>query len=133
MLNSLSADTTSLHPPQRASKCTLTIFYLIFCSWYVWFLSLRKLGDNCIQTFHLRRYIVRYTVGNLVLRRRAFSPGIICKKAFLTGQVLIKGIYLSKALTRMKIFLYKQELLFCQGDGYFWPHCCMNNIYISHR
>ena len=26
----------------------------------------------------------------------------------------------------MKIFLYKQELLFCQGDGYFWPHCCMN-------
>ena len=43
-----------------------------------------------------------------------------------------KGIYLSKALTCMKI-LYKQELLFCQGDGYFWPHCCMNNLYISHR
>ena len=30
----------------------------------------------------------------------------------------------------MKIFLYKQELLFCQGDGYLWPHCCMNNLYI---
>ena len=30
-----------------------------------------NLGDNCIQNFHLRRYIVRYTVGNLVLRRRA--------------------------------------------------------------
>ena len=44
-----------------------------------------------------------------------------------------KGIYLSKALTCMKIFLYKQELLFCQGDGYFWPHCCMNTLYISHR
>ena len=29
-----------------------------------------KLGDNCIQNFHLGRYIVRYTVGNLVLRRR---------------------------------------------------------------
>ena len=30
-----------------------------------------KLGDNCIQNFHLGRYIVGYTVGNLVLRRRA--------------------------------------------------------------
>ena len=28
------------------------------------------LGDNCIQNFHLGRYIVGYTVGNLVLRRR---------------------------------------------------------------
>ena len=28
------------------------------------------LGDNCIQNFHLGRYIVRYTVGNLVLRWR---------------------------------------------------------------
>ena len=27
-------------------------------------------GDNCIQTFDLGRYIVRYTVRNLVLRRR---------------------------------------------------------------
>ena len=32
----------------------------------LWYL----LGDNCIQNFHLGRYIVRYTVGNLVLRRR---------------------------------------------------------------
>ena len=29
------------------------------------------LGDNCIQNFHLGRYIFGYTVGNLVLRRRA--------------------------------------------------------------
>ena len=29
-----------------------------------------NLWDNCIQTFHLGRYIVRYTVGNLVLWRR---------------------------------------------------------------
>ena len=29
-----------------------------------------KLGDNCIQIFHLGRYIVRYTVGNFFLRRR---------------------------------------------------------------
>ena len=26
-----------------------------------------ELGDNCIQNLHLRRYIVRYAVGNLVL------------------------------------------------------------------
>ena len=30
-----------------------------------------QLGDNCIQSFHLERYIVGYAVGNLVLRRRA--------------------------------------------------------------
>ena len=30
-----------------------------------------KLGDNCIQNFHLVRYSVRYTVGNLDLRRHA--------------------------------------------------------------
>ena len=29
------------------------------------------LGDNCIQNFHLVSFIVGYTVGNLVLRRRA--------------------------------------------------------------
>ena len=32
--------------------------------------SVDKLGDNCIQNFHLGRYIVGYTVGNLVLWRR---------------------------------------------------------------
>ena len=31
----------------------------------------------------------------------------------------------------MKKNLYKQELHFCQGDGYFWPHCCMKT-YTSH-
>ena len=30
-----------------------------------------ELGDKCIQNFHFGRYIVGYTVGNLVLRRRA--------------------------------------------------------------
>ena len=30
----------------------------------------RQLGDNCVQNFHLGRYIVGYRVGNLVLRRR---------------------------------------------------------------
>ena len=32
--------------------------------------SVLQLGDNCIQIFHLGRYIVGYTVGNFVLRRR---------------------------------------------------------------
>ena len=31
---------------------------------------INHLGDNCIQNFHLGRYIVGCTVGNLVLRRR---------------------------------------------------------------
>ena len=32
--------------------------------------AINQLGDNCIQIFHLGRYIVGYTVGNFVLRRR---------------------------------------------------------------
>ena len=32
---------------------------------------MHNLGDNCIQHFHLVTYMVGYTVGNLVLRRRA--------------------------------------------------------------
>ena len=46
-------------------KKTLHIVCLNIC-----FVSIH-LGDNCIQNFHLGRYIVGYTVGNLVLRRRA--------------------------------------------------------------
>ena len=33
-------------------------------------LSRIHLGNKCIQNFHLGRYIIGYTVGNLVLRRR---------------------------------------------------------------
>ena len=36
-----------------------------------------NLGDNCIQIFHLVRYIIGYTVGNLVLRRR-LSQAVKC-------------------------------------------------------
>ena len=46
---------------------------------------------------------------------------------------VLRGVYLSKAFTCMKFFLYKQKMLFYQGDGYLWPHCCMNNLYFSHR
>ena len=42
--------------------------HVIVTSWYI--VIVFKLGDNCIQNFHLGRYIVGYTVGNLVLRRR---------------------------------------------------------------
>ena len=45
----------------------------------------------------------------------------------------IKRIYLSKALTCMKFFCINKKCFFHQGDGYLWPHCCMNNLYISHR
>ena len=45
----------------------------------------------------------------------------------------IKRIYLSKALTCVKVFLFKQKMYFYKGDGYLWPYCCMNNLYISHR
>ena len=34
------------------------------------------LGDNCIQTFHLGRYFVGYTVGNHVLQLRVISDRI---------------------------------------------------------
>ena len=40
-----------------------------------------QLGDNCIQNFHLRRYIVGYMGGNLVLRRCA--SGVV-KRDFRT-------------------------------------------------
>ena len=36
-----------------------------------------ELGDNCTQHFHLGRYIVGYTVRNLVLRRRT-SRAVKC-------------------------------------------------------
>ena len=34
------------------------------------------LGDNCIQNFHFGRYMVGYTVGNLVLVKRDFRTYI---------------------------------------------------------
>ena len=54
-------------------------------------------------------------------------------KCFSLFDKTYKAIYLSKALTCMKFFLYKQNMLFYKGDGYLWPHCCMNILYISHR
>ena len=48
---------------QRINKL-FELYKLACISCYIY------LGDNCIQNFHLGRYIVGYTVGNLVLRQR---------------------------------------------------------------
>ena len=45
----------------------------------------------------------------------------------------IKEMLLSKALTCMNFFQYKQKWLFYHGDGYPWLYCCMDNLSISHR
>ena len=49
----------------KSSQCH-SVMVLILYFKLLWY----DLGDNCIQNFHLGRYIVGYTVGNLVLRRR---------------------------------------------------------------
>ena len=49
---------------------------------------------------------------------------------FCTPPPLRGYIYLSKVLTCMNFFLYKQKLLFYKGDGYLWLHCCMKTLYI---
>ena len=58
--------------------CLTFIVFGMSCSYYysvslshsaVGWSVMCHLGDNCIQNFYLGRYIVGYTVGNLVLRR----------------------------------------------------------------
>ena len=52
---------------------TLLVFYKCFklkCQCFTSVCESKQLGDNCIQNFHLRKYIVGYTVGNLVIQRR---------------------------------------------------------------
>ena len=44
---------------------------------------------------------------------------------------IIKGIYLSKALTCMKFFMYKQKLLFIKETDTF-GHIVVSTIYTSH-
>ena len=45
--------------------------------------------------------------------------------------ILIKGIYLSKALTCMNFFLYKQKMLFIKETDTF-GHIVVRTIYTSH-
>ena len=69
----------------------------------------------------------------MIFKTRSLPSLSLYPRILQYTSLIIKGIYLSKALICMKFFVYKQELLFCQGDGYLWPRCCMNNLYISHR
>ena len=46
---------------------------------------------------------------------------------------VFKDMLLSKALTCINFFLYKQKWLFYHGDEYLWLYCCMDNLYISDR
>ena len=50
----------------KQSKATSSLFPMEMIANVEW----NKLGDNCIQNFHFGRYIIGYTIGNLVLRRR---------------------------------------------------------------
>ena len=60
------------------NKFTTVLFINVFAfQLKVIFSCCIYLGDNCIQNFHLGRYIFGYTVGNLVLRRRV-SRAIKC-------------------------------------------------------
>ena len=56
-----------------------TTVYRILSESFLYKIS--NLGDNCIQNFHLGRYIVGYTVGNLFLRRHVSGA---VKRDFLT-------------------------------------------------
>ena len=49
------------------------------------------LGDNCIQNFHFGRYILGYTIGNLVLRRRKnFEYGYPHSNALLQSHLKLE-------------------------------------------
>ena len=50
-----------------------------------------------------------------------------------TNENIFKGTPITKALTCMKIYLYKQKWQFCRGDVYFWLFRCLSNFCISHR
>ena len=57
-----------------SSVCVFNVYKCTFTG--VWSLQrVNNLGEKCIQNFHLWRYIVGYTVGNLVLLRRT-SGGV---------------------------------------------------------
>ena len=66
---------TKTNPQSRKHALKLVwecgLVFELTCYFYYVLVTSTYLGDNCIQNFHLGRYIVGYTVGNLVLRRRA--------------------------------------------------------------
>ena len=61
----------------------------------------KNLVDNCIQNFHLGRYIVGYTVGNLVLGQLA-SGAVKCE-----FRTYICALQIKVATDREDIFHFK--------------------------
>ena len=47
--------------------------------------------------------------------------------------VTVKSVEYKLLLAWLFSCINKNCFFFCQGNGYLWPHCCMNNLYISHR
>ena len=59
------------------------------------------------------------------------EPRTPCKtKEKLKG---LMGYIFQKLLFAWKFSWINKNCFFCQGNWYLWPHCCMNNLYISHR
>ena len=79
---------------------------------------LNHLGDNCIQIFHLGRYIVGYTVGNLVLRRRV-SGAVKCdfrtyiRRYTSPNENFEYGYPHSNALLTLSLQKYSENVLCC--------------------
>ena len=53
-------------------------------------------------------------------------------KIFLVGTLKLRWRCFQKLLLVWN-FPVKQKWPFCQGNGYLWLYCCMNNLYILHR
>ena len=47
--------------------------------------------------------------------------------------ICLRWYIFQKLLLAWNFSFINKNCFFCQGDGYLWPHCCMNNLYISHR
>ena len=73
--------------------------------------SFNHLGDNCIQNFHLGRYIVGYTVGNLVLRRRVSSLKFLM--LFINIRAFHGAIYVQ---IRNSAHHWEMDLLFISNE-----------------
>ena len=55
---------------EQSQQTTTKAWKITLHNWAIRILGMNYLWDNCIQNFHLGRYIVKYTVGNLVLTWR---------------------------------------------------------------
>ena len=75
-------------------------------------LLLNHLGNNCIQICHLGRYIVGYTVGNFVLRRRV--SGRISEDNTSQNDKLEYGYPHSNVL--FNIYTHQNQVFTCMSD-----------------